>query len=64
MAALDLSTTTIADLVSALEKGLPALLGALEVVEKFDLFLPASVQAEIATAVKILTAVQSLVSKV
>ena len=63
MSAVDLSGLSVGDLVAEFEKALPVLISAAEVVDKFGIFLPANVKATVDEAVKILTAVQSIVSK-
>ena len=60
---MDLSKLSVADLVAEFEKALPVLISAAEVVDKFGVFLPANVKVTLDEAVKILTAVQSIVGK-
>ena len=60
---MDLSKLSVADLVAEFEKALPVLISAVEVVDKFGVFLPANVKVTLDEAVKILTAVQSIVGK-
>jgi hypothetical protein len=60
---LDLAGLSVASLKTEVDAGLTALLSALTVVEKFDVFLGPTVQAEVTGAVKILTAVKAVVDK-
>ena len=64
MAAIDLSTLSVADLIKELEDGVSALTSALEVVEKFDVFLPKNIQTIVSEAVTVLSAVQSVITKI
>ena len=61
--AFDLSKINVGELLSEVEKALPVLISAAEVLEKFDFFLPANVKATVDEAVKILTVLESIVSK-
>lgn len=63
MPSLDLTTLTVADLITELKKALPILLTAAETAEKFDMFLPENVKTTVAEAVQILTAIDSIINK-
>ena len=58
-----ISSLSVGDLVAEFDKALPILISAAEVVQKFSLFLPANVKTTVDEAVSILTAIQSIVSK-
>lgn len=61
--ALDLSAVSPTSLIHEVDTGLGVFIDAADVAEKFAAFLPSGVGAALAEAVKILSAVKSVVDK-
>ena len=61
--AVNLETITLPELQKDVETGLNDLIAAAAVVEKFASFLPGPVAADIQIAINVLTALESVVSK-